>query len=148
MMIHSLLFVWFMIRRRRKLFDLDGATWEKFTLITRFCLIGYLINFLPYFFLERTLFLHHYLPALIFQHFSLVSIIHFGANYFNILLKKINFRLSPNLFIYSLITPLISVIIFSFIHLLPLSYGSGDLTLDQIQNMKWRKSWHFITHDN
>lgn len=144
MMIHSLLFVWFMIRRRRKIFDLDAATWEKFTLITRFYLIGYLINFLPYFFLERTLFLHHYLPALIFQHLALVALIDFGANY----LKKTKFRLSSNFIIFSLITPLISVIIFCFIHLLPLSYGSGNLTLDQIQNMKWRKSWHFITHDD
>jgi dolichyl-phosphate-mannose-protein mannosyltransferase len=28
---------------------------------------GYLIHYLPYFFVERTLFLHHYLPAFVFK---------------------------------------------------------------------------------
>lgn len=142
------IFIWFMIRRRRKFYDLNPQEWGKFTLVTRVSLIGYLLNFLPYFFLERSLFLHHYLPALIFQHLIFVALIEFTCNQimksnFVIKYNKTNFSFLIN----SSIIVLISLFTYCFINLLPLSYGSGNLSADGIRSMKWRNSWHFITHD-
>ena len=41
--------------------------WQQYMLAAELLLGGYLVNFLPYFTTERTLFLHHYFPALLFK---------------------------------------------------------------------------------
>ena len=41
--------------------------WDEFTFLGEMLLGGYLMHWLPYFFADRTLFLHHYLPALVFK---------------------------------------------------------------------------------
>jgi dolichyl-phosphate-mannose-protein mannosyltransferase len=69
------LLIFYLLRRRRLCFDLDKKTWEQFQLIGEVFLTGYLIHYLPYFFVERTLFLHHYLPAFIFKTLLLVALI-------------------------------------------------------------------------
>ena len=132
-----------MVRRRRKFYDLNPQEWEKFTLIIRVTLTGYVVNLLPYFFLERSLFLHHYLPALIFQHLMFVGLIEFATDY----ILRLKTFVKYNYVIYSSIIALISIFVYCFLNLLPLSYGSGNLTADEIRKMKWRNSWHFITHD-
>lgn len=55
------------MRRRRMCFDIYEEEWERFVTIGETLFVGYLIHFLPFFFIERTLFLHHYLPAFIFK---------------------------------------------------------------------------------
>jgi len=41
--------------------------WARFYFVMEFAFAGYCINMLPYFCMERTLFLHHYMPALLFK---------------------------------------------------------------------------------
>lgn len=48
-------------------FDIYEQEWIRFVSIGEILFVGYLINFLPFFFIERTLFLHHYLPAFVFK---------------------------------------------------------------------------------
>lgn len=48
-------------------FDITHEEWNKFSNIGSILLIGYLLHFLPFIFVEKTLFLHHYLPAFIFK---------------------------------------------------------------------------------
>jgi len=55
------------MRRRRKCFDIAEEEWEKFINNAYVLLAGYFLHFLPFLFVERTLFLHHYLPAFIFK---------------------------------------------------------------------------------
>jgi len=41
--------------------------WEQFKTIGEVLVVGYGLHYIPYFFIDRTLFLHHYLPALVFK---------------------------------------------------------------------------------
>ena len=44
---------------------------------------GYLLNYLPYFLTDRTLFLHHYLPAVIFKILAFAVIIDHIYKFYN-----------------------------------------------------------------
>ena len=48
-------------------FDIAHEEWNRFSNSGSMLLAGYLLHFLPFVFVERTLFLHHYLPAFIFK---------------------------------------------------------------------------------
>jgi len=41
--------------------------WRQFTEVGELLLTGYLVHYVPYLLMERTLFLYHYLPALVFS---------------------------------------------------------------------------------
>lgn len=41
--------------------------WEQFKMIGEVLVVGYGLHYIPYFFIDRTLFLHHYMPALVFK---------------------------------------------------------------------------------
>jgi len=41
--------------------------WRQLTEVGRLLLIGYLVHYVPYLLIDRTLFLYHYLPALLFS---------------------------------------------------------------------------------
>jgi dolichyl-phosphate-mannose-protein mannosyltransferase len=60
------LLVFYLLRRRRLCFDIDEAEFEKYVQAGEVLLTGYFAHYLPYFFYDRTHFLHHYLPAYIF----------------------------------------------------------------------------------
>lgn len=55
------------MRRKRLCYDISEAEWNKFANIGQVLLTGYLLHYLPFIFVERTLFLHHYLPAFVYK---------------------------------------------------------------------------------
>ncbi|KAG8228394.1 hypothetical protein J437_LFUL003866, partial [Ladona fulva] len=59
--------VFYLLRRRRECYDISNEAWNKFVIMGEVLLGGYLIHYLPYFFTEKTLFLHNYFPALVFK---------------------------------------------------------------------------------
>ena len=94
--LYSALLVFYLLRRRRRCYDIPEGntksmlylnnlaliisllfcdyynfliffiiteTWNKYVTVGEVLLGGYLCHFLPFFFCDRTLFLHHYLPA-------------------------------------------------------------------------------------
>lgn len=65
--VYSSLLIFYMLRRKRMCFDIAYEEWKKFVNVGSMLLAGYLLHFLPFIFVERTLFLHHYLPAFIFK---------------------------------------------------------------------------------
>lgn len=67
LVIYLSLLVFYTLRRRRMCFDITDQEWNKFCNIGRIFFAGYLLHYLPFIFIERTLFLHHYLPAFIFK---------------------------------------------------------------------------------
>ena len=67
LIIYASIFLFYLIRRRRLFFDIIEQDWLHFTNIGEVLFTGYLIHFLPFLFVERTLFLHHYLPAFVFK---------------------------------------------------------------------------------
>lgn len=65
--IYSILFLFYLMRRQRLCFDIDDNEWQRFLNIGEVLFVGYGIHYLPFFFVDRTLFLHHYLPAFVFK---------------------------------------------------------------------------------
>ena len=65
--VYVTLLTFYLMRRKRQCFDIPEEEWEKFVNNAYVLLAGYLLHFLPFLFVERTLFLHHYLPAFIFK---------------------------------------------------------------------------------
>ena len=49
--------------------------WSHFVQIGEVLFAGFLFHYLPYFFVERTLFLHHYLPAFMFKVLLIAALI-------------------------------------------------------------------------
>ncbi len=89
---------------------------------TTFFLLGaYLINFLPFIFIGRVMFLYHYLSALIFSIIILSYIIDKEKS------KKV-------------IAAIVVLVIGSFIYFAPLTYGL-PLTASQYENRVWLSSW-------
>jgi dolichyl-phosphate-mannose-protein mannosyltransferase len=65
--LYSALLVFYLLRRRRLIFDISEAEFAKYCTAGEVLLTGFLLHYLPFFFYDRTLFVHHYLPAYIFK---------------------------------------------------------------------------------
>ncbi|KFM80664.1 Protein O-mannosyltransferase 1, partial [Stegodyphus mimosarum] len=75
LMLYSCIFVFYLLRRRRCFYDVPEDVWKKFCTAGKVFVLGYLLHFMPYFFVDRTLFLHHYLPAYLFKLLLLATLI-------------------------------------------------------------------------
>jgi len=53
----------------------SADTWRSFVVVGEVLLLGFLFHYVPYFFVERTLFLHHYLPAFTFKVLLMAAVI-------------------------------------------------------------------------
>ena len=67
LLLYSALLVFYLLRRRRLCYDIDETEFQRFCTAGEILLTGYLLHYLPFFFYDRTLFLHHYLPAYLFK---------------------------------------------------------------------------------
>ncbi|XP_075212728.1 protein O-mannosyltransferase rt isoform X2 [Lycorma delicatula] len=65
--LYCTVFVFYLLRRRRNCYDLHLESWNRFVKVGEVLFLGYLFHFVPFFFVEQTLFLHHYLPAFTFK---------------------------------------------------------------------------------
>ncbi|CAG9854967.1 unnamed protein product [Phyllotreta striolata] len=142
---YIILLIVYLLRRRRQCYDLPPFVWSQFQKTGEIFLTGYLIHYLPYFFVDRTLFLHNYLPAYAFKTLLLVAT-----------LEHIYTAVSSYLFNYKYLRTFVLVLIvcwlgyvvFVFKTFLVLSYGTTDLTTDDIINLRWKDTWDFIVHKN
>ncbi|XP_024048834.1 protein O-mannosyl-transferase 1 isoform X2 [Terrapene carolina triunguis] len=66
-LVYVCLFLWYLLRRRRKICDIPEDAWRLWVSAGGLCVGGWAVNYLPFFMMEKTLFLYHYLPALTFQ---------------------------------------------------------------------------------
>ncbi|KAJ8961246.1 hypothetical protein NQ318_008929 [Aromia moschata] len=104
---YSTLLIFYLLRRRRQCYDLDEKNWDQFKVIGQVFLTGYLFHYLPYFFIERTLFLHHYLPALVFKTLLLAATLEHVYVIFKYVLKL---PVLAYLYIVSLLAWLLTII--------------------------------------
>lgn len=142
--LYSGLLIFYLLRRRRECYDIPEAVFQQYVLYGEIFLCGYLWHYLPYFFVERTLFLHHYLPAFVFKVLLMVALMHHIYYLFKHILKV---QLLQYLYI--------SVIVFwtvwvlqVFSKFIVLSYGLKDLSMNDILNLRWKDTWDFIIHRN
>lgn len=109
--------------------------WNRYLLIGQVAACGYFLHFLPYFLSERTLFLHHYFPALLFK------IILIGS-----LAGHIEQQIAQPPYVAFFYVALIGAVAYTFFQFLPLSYGLRNLTSAEVLQLKWRKTWHLLIH--
>lgn len=140
--IYCILLIIYLIRRRRQCYDLNEENWFRFQQAGEIFLFGYFIHYLPYFFIERTLFLHNYFPALIFK----ILLLCFLIEHINLIIKLI---IKSKLLLYTykiLIFIWLIGIIYVFQKFLVLSYGTTNLTANDVINLRWKDTWDFILH--
>ncbi|XP_045785377.1 protein O-mannosyltransferase 1 [Maniola jurtina] len=130
------------IRRRRAHADLSPRAEQKFYDAGCILFLGYWLHYLPYFFMDRTLFLHHYLPAYIFKILLLAYVI--DHIYYTICIHESK-RSFTNIFILC-ITIWLAYVIITFQKFSVLSYGDTDLTETDLLNLRWKDTWDFILH--
>merc|ERR1712020_411554 len=61
------LLIFYLLRRRRLCYDISEESWDRFVAAGEVLLMGYLFHYVPFFFYDRTLFVHHYLPAYMYK---------------------------------------------------------------------------------
>ncbi|XP_030755009.1 protein O-mannosyltransferase 1 [Sitophilus oryzae] len=144
LLIYSTLLVFYLLRRRREIDDLGEDNWNKFQLIGEVFFLGYLFHYLPYFFVERTLFLHHYLPAFMFKTLLFAATL---EHLYVVLNQIVRIKLLYNLLIVSTFIMLFGVI-YVFKKFSILSYGNAHLNTSDILGLRWKDTWDFIVHKN
>lgn len=140
--IYCSLLVFYLMRRRRLYYDIPFEEWIKFQLAGELFLGGYLIHYLPYYFVDRTLFLHNYLPALIFK----ILLLCFIIEHINLLLKILFKNHLILIFYHTIIFIWLICVFYVYKRFLALSYGTEKLSAIDLINLRWKDTWDFILH--
>ena len=141
-LLYGVLLCVYAIRQRRTHTDLPPYISQKFYDAGCILYLGYWLHFLPYFFMDRTLFLHHYLPAYIFKILLLAHVI---DHIYYVLCVRENIKSFTHIFILC-ITIWLAYVIITFNKFCALSYGNVDLTESDLLNLRWKDTWDFILH--
>lgn len=136
------LLIFYLLRRRRMCFDIPVDEWTRFTQTGQVLMAGYLLHYLPYFFMDRTLFLHHYLPALVFKTLLLSALL---EHCYFILRFVLKWPKASNFFKFCVLCWCLWII-YVFNTFSVLSYGNTPLGVADLLRLRWRDSWHFILH--
>ncbi|OPL20937.1 hypothetical protein AM593_05938, partial [Mytilus galloprovincialis] len=100
---------------------------------------GYFLHYLPFFLTDSTLFLHSYLPCVIFKILAATALID------HLYVVSHRFPVLPSTVKYVTVG-IILCTIYSFYKLSVFTYGGTDLTPQQITDLMWRESWDFLIH--
>lgn len=141
------LIVLYLLRRRRQCYDIDDATWTQFCVCAEVFLVGYLVHFLPYFFVERTMFLHNYLPGLVYKILITCAL---AEHWYRLIEQILKSKLHTFVYNVAVVGWLISIL-YIFKRFSVLSYGLvtlNDQTIspDDIIALRWKDTWDFILH--
>ncbi|KAJ6648764.1 Protein O-mannosyltransferase 1 [Pseudolycoriella hygida] len=136
------LLVIYLLRRRRLCYDLSEVEWARFQEAGEIFFLGYLIHFLPYFFVERTLFLHNYLPAFIFQ----IMLLCFVVEHVDLIFRAVFKSVFMTFLHRACVVGWLVAIFLVFKKFSVLSYGTTKLSVDDVINLRWKNTWDFILH--
>ena len=121
--------------------------WTQYTQVGEVLLGGYLFHFLPFFFVDRTLFLHHYLPAYAFKvmlsAFVATHILQVAATGCK---ATDTLRKWTSRFLLCLVMAWVAVAMYVFRQLSVLAYGFIPLSADDVRSLKWKDTWDLIVH--
>ncbi|KAJ1521671.1 hypothetical protein ONE63_003316 [Megalurothrips usitatus] len=141
-LMYSALLVWYLLRRRRACYDLQDEAWEQFVSIGEVLFAGYLVHYLPFFLMDRTMFLHHYLPACVFKVLLLAALI---EHLYLLLREQLNLKFVAAAFQLIILVWLL-IMLWVFRKFSVLSYGTTALSVNDVLSLRWRWSWHLILH--
>uniref|UniRef100_A0A9L0SGV5 Dolichyl-phosphate-mannose--protein mannosyltransferase n=1 Tax=Equus caballus TaxID=9796 RepID=A0A9L0SGV5_HORSE len=135
--VYVLLLCWYLLRRRRSICDLPEDSWLRWVLAGALCAGGWAVNYLPFFLMEKTLFLYHYLPALTFQILLLPVVLQHISDH---LCRS---QLQRSLFS-ALVVAWYSCACHVFNTLRPLTYGDKSLSPGELRALRWKESWDIL----
>uniref|UniRef100_A0A0B7AJ65 dolichyl-phosphate-mannose--protein mannosyltransferase n=1 Tax=Arion vulgaris TaxID=1028688 RepID=A0A0B7AJ65_9EUPU len=129
----------YMLRRQRAIYDISQDKWHDYIFLGELFVGGYLLHYLPYFLEDRTLFLHHYLPSVVFK---ILVVAAFGDHLYSVI---------PRTSVVSAVIKYGSVVLLAatlhaFISLSVFTYGNESLTPHQIKSLTWIDTWDFLSH--
>ncbi|XP_013362067.1 PREDICTED: protein O-mannosyl-transferase 1 isoform X3 [Chinchilla lanigera] len=134
---YTLLFLWYLLRRRRGIHDLPEDMWLRWALAGTLCAGGWALNYLPFFLMEKTLFLYHYLPALTFQLLLLPPVLQHVSDHL------CRTRLQRSVFS-ALVIAWYSAACHVSNMLRPLTYGDRALSPGELLALRWKDSWDIL----
>lgn len=98
--------------------------------VCSFLVIGWALHYLPFFLMQRQLFLHHYLPSLWFAVLTFCAVFDFATS-----------RLRPRTRI-QIASVVLILVVWTWSLYSSLTYA-GDWTRGKCEKAKWLKSWDF-----
>ncbi|KAL4219637.1 Protein O-mannosyl-transferase 1 [Mactra antiquata] len=129
----------YLLRRRREFYDLTQDEWKKFLFIFDVIVVGYMFHYLPYFLADKVLFLHNYLPCVIFKALSVAAVVEHCCHW----ISRSHYGKYA---IQNIIVILLSAAVWMFIELSALSYGHGELTPKDVDKLQKMESWDLLYH--
>ncbi|SNX87938.1 related to dolichyl-phosphate-mannose-protein mannosyltransferase [Melanopsichium pennsylvanicum] len=123
-----------MLRAQRGYGDLKDGRVRFYDQTLGFLALGWALHYLPFFLMNRQLFLHHYLPALYFSILILAVVFDFSTS-----------TLRPRFRLVAMVGMTV-VVLAGFVRYTPITYGA-DWTLQACEKARWRKGWDFNCAD-
>ncbi|XP_048773923.2 protein O-mannosyl-transferase 1-like [Ostrea edulis] len=136
-MVYLGLFLLYLMRRQRGFFDLEEEDWTQFAFLGELLVGGYLLHYLPFFLTDRTLFLHSYLPCVVYKILVLAAL----TDHFYFLTNRVAYI--PTV-LTTLMLGLVIAMLWAFYKLSPFSYGSTSLKAEEILGLMWKDTWDFL----
>ncbi|KAG7481589.1 hypothetical protein MATL_G00068360 [Megalops atlanticus] len=131
------LFFWYLLRRRRKIEDIPEASWSQLTQAGLVCGGGWAVNYLPFFMMEKTLFLYHYLPSLSFKILLLSAVLEHLHTH---ILRCSSHRLTLD----AVLVAGLSSVYLSYRAFSPFTYGQPELSSDELASLRWKDTWDIL----
>ncbi|XP_037082464.1 protein O-mannosyltransferase 1-like [Pollicipes pollicipes] len=131
----------YLLRRRRGCYDIPDAEWTKMCTICQTILAGFAFNYVPYFVIDHTFFLHHYMLAYIFA----VMITACAVDHLYFIADHLGWRPLRHLLTLCLLAWL-AACVYTFAEFSVLSYGTTALSAGDVRSLSWRTSWDLIVH--
>ncbi|XP_013909465.1 PREDICTED: LOW QUALITY PROTEIN: protein O-mannosyl-transferase 1-like [Thamnophis sirtalis] len=135
--VYVILFLGYLLRRRRNIRDIPEETWQQWLLAGGICVGGWAMNYLPFFLMEKNLFLYHYLPAVTFQ----IPLIPVVLQHTSDFLCRSRLYKSMHS---ALVAAWISSVYLTYHTFRPLTYGEPALSKSELQALRWKDSWDIL----
>ncbi|KAM4696051.1 protein PRRC2B [Rhinophrynus dorsalis] len=136
-LLYSALLLFYLLRQRRRMYDIPPDSWLTLKLTGAVCLGGWAVNYIPFFLMEKTLFLYHYLPALTCQILLLPPLVEHTQQH---LLRSEALR---NTFS-ALVGVWMCSVFLTYRRLCPLTYGDPPLSPAELRGLRWKDSWDIL----
>ncbi|XP_073456610.1 protein O-mannosyl-transferase 1 [Aquarana catesbeiana] len=135
--LYTVLFLFYLLRQRRAICDIPQGSWQALQLTGILCLGGWAVNYLPFFLMEKTLFLYHYLPALTCLILLLPPLLeHIHQHLLRSEALKNTFS--------SLLLVWMSSVFLTYRRLCPLTFGDPALSAAELRSLRWKDTWDIL----
>lgn len=136
---------------QRGIDDFGGLRRRWFHRSIGFLFVAWALHWFPFFLMGRMLFLHHYLPSMIFSTMITAAVFDFVGRLLGQDYSRFKGRLNVPMtqwmsgevgFMYSFCLLVLGALsLICFFYFSPLTYGTGFDTIEELRARKWLESW-------